>query len=232
MATVKFSINLRADAANWVRVGQMKRMQYGRSLIDYTYDIPKPILKKIRALPRAKAITYVHRYLRGRQGNFIVDLKAMKVFLEEYVQRYGGGLLRDIAKLTYKPLYRQTFYATFTLLRTCPYDPRRHWFMVSAKSNMAKQVNTIAHEIFHLQFIRCYYDYCREQGLSASQFQDMKEAMTILLNLPRFDKYHLGIDVGYKPHQQLRAKISRLWKNRTSYKIFIDGCIAATKRYT
>lgn len=231
MATVKFSINLREDAANWVRVGQMKRVQYGRSLIDYTYDIPKPILKKIRALSRAKAITYVHRYLRGRQGNFMVDFQALKYFLEQHIERYGTGLLNEIAKLTNRPIYRQKFFATFTLLQTCPYDPKRHWFMISAKANMARQVKIIAHEIYHLQFIHYYYDYCLKSGLSEKQFQDLKEALTVLLNEPQFRKYHLAIDVGYLAHQELRKKIAAYWPRRKSYLEFLDKCIAATKRY-
>ncbi len=228
--TVKFSINLREDAANWVRVGQKKRMTYGRSLADFTAEIPKPVLRGIRSRSRGRAIVYVHRYLRGRRPLFQVDLEAMKVFLEQYIGKYGAGLFNEISKLTGKPLYRKTFYATFTLLSTCPYNPDRHWFMISAKRNMAKQVNTIAHEIFHLQFIHYYYEHCRRQGLSESQFQDLKEALTVLLNEPRFDKYHLGLDVGYSAHQQLRRDILRLWRKKTAYKVFLDGCISATKR--
>ncbi len=232
MATVKFSINLREDAKNWVRVGQLKRMQYGRTLANYTAEIPAPILKTIRSLPRARAITYVNRYLRDRQDVFLVDLKAMKVFLEQYIKQYGPGLLNEIAGLTDQPLYRRTFYASFTLLRTCPYDVKRHWFMVSAKRNMAKQVNTIAHEIFHLQFIHYYHTYCRKQGLNEMQFQYLKEALTVLLNDPRFSKYHLGIDDGYSNHLQMRKHIQRLWRKKMPYYQFLDACIAATKGRT
>lgn len=228
-ATVKFYIDLRADAANWVRVGKLQRMAYGRTLADYTHDIPKPVLGKIKSLPRDRAIAYVHRYLRSRQDTFLVDELAMKVFLETYIAKYGNGLLQTIAKLTDRPLYRQTFYATFTLLRTCPYDPKRHWFMVSARSNMAKQVNTIAHEIFHLQFIHYYYDYCNARGLSETQFQDLKEALTVLLNEPRFTKYHLGLDVGYTAHQALRKKLVRLWKKKKKFVVFLEAAIKATK---
>lgn len=230
MATIEFSINLREDAANWVRLGQLKRMPYGRSLKDFAGEIPAPVLRLIRARPKQQAIALVHKYLQGRQDNFMTDLKAMKIFLEWYVDKYGNGLLNDIAKLTNKSIYRKTFFATFTLLQTCPYDPQRHWFMVSAKRNMAKQVNTIAHEIFHLQFIHWYYQYCLQEGLSETQFQDLKEALTILLNEPQFAKYHLGIDVGYTSHQRLRKEIVRLWKKKTSYQVFLDACIIATKR--
>ncbi|MEK7637584.1 MAG: hypothetical protein AAB402_04350 [Patescibacteria group bacterium] len=229
-ATVRFSINLRQDATNWVRLGQMKRMQYGRSLADFTREIPAPVLKRIRSLPRAKAITYVHKYLLGRQDTFMVDLRAMKVFLEQYMKQYGSGLLNEVAKLTDRPLYRRTFYATFTLLHTCPYDVHRHWFMISAKQNMAKQVKTIAHEIFHLQFIHYYYEYCLKRGLSETQFQDLKEALTVLLNEPRFRKFHIALDVGYPAHVKLRKAIQRLWKKKKSFATFLDACIVATKR--
>ncbi len=154
----------------------------------------------------------------------------MKVFLEQYMKQYGPGLLIEVAKLTGRRLYRQTFYATFTTLRTCPYDPRRHWFMISAKRNMAKQVNTMAHEILHLQSIHYYYHYCLNQGLTEKQFQDLKEALTVLLNEPQFRKFHLGLDQGYPDHVRLRKTIQRLWRTKKDFAAFLDACIAATKR--
>ena len=230
MATVKFSINLREDAANWVRLGKLKHMAYGRSLSNFTAEIPGPVLRKIQSLSKPKAKTFVYHYLRGRQENFMTDLKAMKYFMEEYMDQFGIGLLTEVARLTGHRLYRQTFYATFTTLHTCPYDPSRHWFMISAKQNMAKQVNTIAHEILHLQFIHFHYQYCLDRGLSEKQFQDLKEAMTVLLNEPRFDKFHLGLDGGYTNHTALRAAIRRLWRQHQPFLRFLDACIAATKR--
>lgn len=230
MATVKFSINLREDAWNWVRLGRQKTMLYGRDLKNFTSEIPEPLRRKIRRFPETKALVLVYQHLQQGRENILTDLRAMKVFLGQYMRQYGSGLLAEVARLTGRRLYRQTFYATFTTLYTCPYDPSRHWFMISAKRNMAKQVNTIAHEILHLQFIHYYYHYCLDQGLTEKQFQDLKEAMTVLLNEPQFRKYHLALDLGYPAHVKLRATIARLWHRHLPYAEFLDACIAATKR--
>ncbi len=96
---------------------------------------------------------------------------------------------------------------------------------------MAKQVNTIAHEILHLQFIHFYFRYCLDQGLTEKQFQDLKEAMTVLLNEQQFRKFHLGLDVGYPAHTKLRKYIQRRWEKKTSFMPFLNDYIMATKRY-
>lgn len=64
------------------------------------------------------------------------------------------------------------------------------------------------------------------------KFQDLQEALTVLLNEPRFRKYHLAIDVGYSAHTELRKDIQRLRKKKMPYQKFLDACIVATKRRT
>lgn len=229
-ATVRFSINLRQDAKNWARVALTKQPLYGRSLADFTSDIPKNVLRVVRNMSRDRATTYIYHYLHGRQERFITDLKAMKALLEEYFELHGDALLKTVGRLMGKPIYRKTFFATFTLLSTCPYYYEKSWFMIPAKKNMAIQLKTICHEILHLQFIHYYHDYCRRRGLTEAQFQDLKEALTVLLNESCFRKYHLGLDVGYPAHIKLRKVIQRLWKKKTSFMMFLDDCIVAAKR--
>lgn len=228
MATVSFSIDLREDAKNWVRVAKLKRPTYGRSLADLTAQIPPTVLRTARSLPRGRAITFVHHYLEGRQDRFLTDLRAMKALHEEYFRRRGTALLNTVARLVNRPIYTQRFSCTFTLLSTCPYDPERNWFMVSAKANMPSQLRTVCHEVLHLQFIHYYYRYCRRQ-LNEKQFQDLKEALTVLLNEPRFRRFHVALDPGYAAHAQLRTTIQRLWRRRRSFPEFLDRSIDATR---
>lgn len=231
-ATVKFYIDPHEDARWWVFFATKKKGTYGRPLNWFTRDIPAPILKQLRKLSKPKARQYIEPHIRQRMDKAAVDFQAMKFFLEEYIKQYGHGLLKEVAKLTGKPMYAKTFYAYFTLLNICPYDTQRRLFMISANRNMPRQLMTICHEIMHFQFIHHYQKYCRQHGLSATQFQDLKESMTVLLNEPQFRKYHIAFDQGYAAHQELRGQIAIYWHRRKSYQTFLDACIEATMRYT
>ncbi|MFH1171047.1 MAG: hypothetical protein V1778_00725 [bacterium] len=231
MATVVFSINLKEDAENWVRVGKTKKPKYGRSHADFVSEIPKEKLHVIQKLSRARAVSYMFRDLERRKKNFLTDFQAMKTLLDEYFAKRGTALLIEVARLTGKPLYAKRFFATFTLLGTCPYNPERRWFMIPAKKNMPIQLKTVCHEILHMQFIHYYHRYCRESGLSEKQFQDLKEALTVLLNLPKFRKYHIALDVGYSDHTLLRKKLLLLWRQHKDFHRFLDAAILEAKNF-
>lgn len=229
MARVIFRIDPHEDARWWVYFATKKEGTYGRPLSWFTQDIPAPILKQLRKLSPAKARQFIEPHIQQRMNKAKIDFEAIKYFLEEYMKKRGSILLDEVAKLTGKPMYAQTFYAYFTLLNICPYDKHRRLFMVTANRNMPRQLMTICHEIMHFQFIHYYEKYCRRAGLSATQFQDLKEAMTVLLNEPQFRKYHIAFDQGYTAHQELRRQIAGYWRQRRSYEKFLDRCIAATK---
>ncbi|KPJ55610.1 hypothetical protein AMJ49_06730, partial [Parcubacteria bacterium DG_74_2] len=92
---------------------------------------------------------------------------------------------------------------------------------------------TICHEIFHFQFLYYYANFCRKQGLNKKQIEDLKEALTVLLNIEEFDNIILVEDVGYPDHQVLRQKILNIWKkgrdfyltNKNGFKIFLEKII-------
>jgi hypothetical protein len=138
--------------------------------------------------------------------------------------------LAEVAKLTGKPMYAKTFFAYINILGICPYDINRRLFLVTARTNMPRQIGTICHEIMHFQFIHYYQKYCLRQGLTDKQFQDLKEAMTVLLNEPQFRKWPIALDQGYEAHQLLRQQIAKYWHGRKSYTGFLDQCIEATKQ--
>lgn len=230
MLKVIFSLNIRNEAWNWVRVGKTRHPQYGRRAGEYSAEIPRDVLREIRRRSKAEARQYVFRYLRRRQKDFEVDAQALKALLDEYMHCNGTALLKEVARLTQKPLYRQKFFVNFTLLSSCPYYFPKAWFMIALKRNFPQQLKIICHEILHLQFIHYYHRYCLDHGLTEKQFQDLKEAMTVLLNQPQFRKYHLGFDRGYTDHVLLRRSLERRWRRHEPYLQFLDACIAQTKK--
>lgn len=230
MPQIIFKIDLKQDAKNWVRIAKMKRPRFGRSRKDLIGNVPKDLLKKLAALPKNKAEFLAYKHLDKNSKNFLPGLKANKELLEFYFKSKGNDLFRTLAKVTGKPIYAKKFTATFTLMTSCPYDPKYDWFMVAANRPVPRQITNICHEILHLQFIHYYQDYCFDKGLTAKQFQDLKESTTFLLNEPAFKKFLLAPDRGYPNHQELRRRLKRIWNNEKDFNKFLDRAIELTKK--
>ncbi len=101
--------------------------------------------------------------------------------------------------------------AYLTINNRCPYDIENNSFFVSM-SDQSSVTKTTMHELWH------FYTW---HGLGAMQleklgrhkYNDLKEALTVLLNLECKDLLPEGVqDNGYPQHKELREKITELWK--------------------
>jgi len=165
-----------------------------------------------------------------KMGQMKHDLQAVKAVLSEYFEANGHSLLSEVARHTGRTMYAKTFHAYLTLLQICPYDEERRSFLVVYNGHLPRQLKIICHEIMHFQFLHYYRAVCKNKGLNEKQIQDLKEAMTVLLNQPSFRRFHLAYDQGYEPHQELRKFITTAWHARRSYRFFLDRCIEKTKQ--
>jgi hypothetical protein len=223
MPKIKFKIDFKEDARNWVRIINAKKNKFGNSYGYMIGRIEKDLLKKIKeASSREKAEKVVFDYLKKESDNFVPEMKAVQKMLEFYLQEKGDDLFKLIEKITEKPMYTDTFNATFTLMSSCPYNSKTNWFMVMGQKPTTRQVTNIFHEILHLQFIHYYQDYCKERGLTKQQFEDLKEALTFLLNEPEFDDFFLAPDYSYNNHIELRKKLKNYWRRTKSFEKLID----------
>ena len=62
------------------------------------------------------------------------------------------------------------------------------------------------HEMMHIFFHKQWWQFCKDQGVEDKNIWDIKEAVTVLLNL--WFKYQIvDIDMGYPEHAQFRKNI-------------------------
>lgn len=119
----------------------------------------------------------------------------------EYQKRaekiFGVGLPNDV-----------TAYSTIN--DRCPYNIQDHMFYVSVAYLNAVN-KTAMHELWH--FYTWYkYGIEWEQKIGTQKYNEIKEALTVLLNVECEDLLPEGIvDKGYTQHQELRQKILDLW---------------------
>jgi hypothetical protein len=74
------------------------------------------------------------------------------------------------------------------------------------------------HELWHFY---TWYKFGREveQKIGKERYNDIKEALTVLLNIECSDLMADEIDRGYPQHQDLRSKIADVWSKSKD----IDG---------
>ncbi len=97
-----------------------------------------------------------------------------------------------------------------TINSRCPYSINGNYFFVAIPTKSSSR--TAMHELWH--FYTWYgLGTDQEQKLGKQKYNEIKEALTVLLNLECKDLLPEGLsDAGYPQHQELRQKIVEFWE--------------------
>lgn len=103
-----------------------------------------------------------------------------------------------------------------TINDRCPYSIQDNFFYASIQSTRATR--TVMHELWH--FYTWYgLGIDQEEKIGKQKYNDLKEALTVLLNVECEDLLPSGvIDTGYPQHQEIRGKILEYWKRDRNIK--------------
>ncbi len=100
--------------------------------------------------------------------------------------------------------------AYLTINDRCPYSIEQGMFYVSS-SYLYTTNKTAMHELWHF-YTWFKYGIEWERKLGAEKYNEIKEALTVLLNVECKDLLPEGVlDKGYPQHQELRQKILDIW---------------------
>jgi len=148
--------------------------------------------------------------------------KAWNKINDEYFKR--------LRKLMKKPICSKKFTAYITTIVRCPYKHNKSnpWFMFSFFRPMINVLATAGHEIMHIQFHNTYWPKI-EKELGKEKTADLKEALTVLLNLEFRDLWFVD-DIGYESHQDLRNFIEKEWKKKKDFDVLIKKCVKYLKK--
>jgi len=126
---------------------------------------------------------------------------------DEYTRRaetiFGLSLPSDIA-------------ACLTINDSCPYNLEQNFFMVSVQSQYPQMI--AMHELWHFY---TWYSFGPEEEtkLGKQKYNDLKESLTVLLNVECKDLMPEDvIDYGYPQHKGIRARILDLWQQNKDIK--------------
>lgn len=230
MSQIKFKYNIGKDAWSWVLIAKDKNL-WGLDWNDEVGHIPKNLLSQVLKASFADAEEIVREHLQGdrkRKYKCLIikeEMRSLEIAWKMVEQQYWQAL----EKMTGKPIFSEEFNCFWTTGYMCPYNEKEKWFMVSLWRSLPDSITTICHEVMHLQFLHFYRNYLKKNGLNMKQSDNLKEALTILLNEPEFDAVVLSEDMGYPKHQELRNKLRQAWRKNRNWQKLLDEAIVMMK---
>jgi hypothetical protein len=232
MIKTTFIIDKEADVNIWYEYirDYKDKDQYGNNLLK---KVSLEILKKLenKEEKEQKQIISKHieqYYTEENLNKFLTTSKnKIKANKEEIIKRleHIHNKKIPVTKVIVK-------YETFVC---CPYIYRgkeSDWFgLYFAQYVIDKKIelSVFAHEVMHLFFHYYFDDYCLEKGLSEEQTSDLKEAVTVILNIDLKDIIEIE-DNRYPDHQQLRKVIEEAWIKEKDFVKILDVGIEYLKK--
>ncbi len=112
--------------------------------------------------------------------------------------------------------------AFLTVTGRFPYNIEKKYFYVSAEKENSNK--TCMHELWHFYTWKKFGD--QEDVIGASKYNELKEALTVLLNIECGDLLAGEVDSGYPQHEELRRKIVDLWNKTGDINTVWKECVS------
>lgn len=208
-------VNKEKDIKNWQE--SVSKQSHG---VDWVKFLPEDI--SLECVSDSDCLSnYLENkyYSTGKIEEFVGELS--KKINAEQIQED----LEEILQCKFKAEDYKIFITTF---HRAPFSLKEHYFFVILKRDIERTISSIYHELMHFLFYQNWYEFCKEKGLSDSQINTFKEALTILLN-DVLEKRGWPLDIGYSAHQELRKEIKGIRDNEHDFTRFLEKAIVVVK---
>ena len=192
--------------------------------VDFTYNLEKDVenfLKGLQSVNNPNP-TKLHEEFFEKHGKE-VERSLVKLFLEEKIKTDGVdfGEKIKVIETEWRPLETAFFSRCeemfdmslptpitgyVSLNSRCTYNWKDNYFFLSFYSK--NSILTVMHELLHFYTHRKFEDLV----LDKQKFNEIKEALTVLLNFDFKDLMGEQVDKGYEQHLATREKILQLRK--------------------
>jgi hypothetical protein len=229
MSKVSFKYDVKKDAWAWVLIAKDQQDKWGVDWKKKVNFIPQHFLDKILKNDRKKAEILVAKYIASNPKKKIYQLviKEQLGAVENIWRKIEKEYFKRLVKITQKPIYWNNFTCYLTTGQMCPFNTEQKMFTISKWQPISANITTVCHEIFHLQFLHYYGDYCRK-FFSVEQVGALKEIITFILNTD-FGDLLSSWDMGYPAHRELREKLKLIWEKDKNFQRFLDKAIKIVK---
>jgi hypothetical protein len=196
--------------------------------IQFSYDQDRNVQNYIKASgsvnskrPSKMQAMYIDEY-----GEIFEEDK-LKAFISAYIQRSGLDMnyeakrmradwrsveqffLERVEAIFGVPAPAGVIQAFLTTDTRCSYSIRENYFFVSVFHTFPNK--TIMHELLHFWTWWRFGKEVENGSLTESQYNNIKESLTVILNVEFTDVLNGEVDEGYPQHRELREAIRSDW---------------------
>jgi len=199
----------------------------------YGYDFSKKISNEVLNMCKGKKFSKSKEKLtemlyKYHKNILIKDIKkafniSWKNIEKEYFER--------LEKITKRKINFKKVNAYLTFAPRCPYDYNKEHltFYVKVFESILSAMSTAGHELMHIHLHNTDWWKKVEKEIGYNKTHDLKEALTVLLNLKFIDLWIVK-DNGYPNHIKLREFISKEWEKEKDFDKLTDNCIKWIKK--
>lgn len=200
--TINIQLDLKKDARNYRKAFNANTHSNQRK--DHIATLSGPDFQKIIGMDEQQTYIFLREYLENfwEKNKDVAQQKIRE--MKNIFDQKKNNIFERMATLTKHPIYRNNFTIFLTSLNRWPYNYNLwytwsylHWTWV---------LRAFTHELLHFQTIHYYKEYILSNVHDEKKFEDLKEALTFLLNY-EFTDIIENPDLWYPQHQELRKKL-------------------------
>jgi len=157
-------------------------------------------------------------------------IKIITVAFQEAWDKINNEYFKRLERIMKSKFPMKEVTAYLTTQYRCPYNEEEGWFMVSIYRSIFYVMATAGHELMHIHFHKTYWPRIEKQ-LGKEKTADLKEALTVLLNLEFRDLWFVK-DEGKDNEEQrkLRQFIEQQWKKKKDFNVLMKKCVSYLKK--
>jgi len=198
--------------------------------VTFTYDAQKDlwcVLNKGKTSLNSQHATKQYEGLVAEYGENFTPENAAE-FIDSYISSHGFDVgnyidtyqkdwdsiaveFQSRAEALFKTTLPESITGYLTINSRCPYSITNNYFFVAMPTPSSRR--TAMHELWHFYTWHAF-GVDQEEKLGKQKYNEIKESLTVLLNIECADLLPPGIvDAGYPQHQELRGRIVEFWNS-------------------
>ena len=200
--------NIRKDAWNWWNA--CNKISYGT---DWKHRIDMRLQNELVGKTQEQSHSFLIPYLKNLYKKDNASQK--KKELQNIFNQQQEKIFSRMEKVTGKKIYRNNFTCFLTTFPRAPYDYQHGYVWIPIIWPRETYIRTFVHELLHFQTYAYWQKLCLKK-LTKGEFENLKEALTIILN-EEFMDLIIWSDKGYEIHKNLREKLLKFWRANKNF---------------
>ncbi len=200
--TIQVRLDIEKDARNYRSAFNKNTHSAKRKeQVEQTTSID---LQQLQGMEEENAYPFLREYLEDFWKSHKDEANKKIIEMQSAFDTNKNAIFAKMEQLTHRPIYRNDFTIFLTSLNRGPYNVS----LGQTRSHIHRSwvCKAFIHELLHFQTIHYYKEYIISKVHDEKKFEDLKEALTFLLN-HEFSDIIENPDQWYPQHQELRKKL-------------------------